>query len=62
MNAPTVMVRGRTFSDTDGGSQTVDEAHWDKRTRSIFEEWNNNGNKRRLLPRLMASIHDSKSL
>lgn len=62
MEAQTVMVRVRMFSDTDGGGQTVEEALWDKRMRSTFEECNNNGNQRRLLPWLTASIHDSKSL
>lgn len=56
MEALTVVVRGRAFSDTDGRSHTVEEALWDKRMRSTFEECNN-GNQRRLLPRLTASIH-----
>lgn len=63
MEALTVMVGARMFSDTDGAGQTVEEALWDKRTRSTFEESNNiHGNQRRQLPRLMASIYDSKSL
>lgn len=38
MEALTVMVGARMFSDTDGAGQTVEEALWDKRTRSTFEE------------------------